>query len=220
MNERVPSPAIPPARGHLPLVLASASPQRKYLLEQAGVLNLIIHPSGLDEDSVPFSSPSPYVQELARRKAASVAARYADHWILGADTIVCVENTVMGKPADSADAARMLRRLSGQTHQVHTGYALLRPGDENPVSRALRTDVTFKKLTEEEIAWYVSTDEALDKAGAYAVQGIGTFLVRRINGSYTNVVGLPVCEVLEDLIREGVLASRPAPADEASGGGR
>ncbi len=186
------------------LILASASPRRRYLLEQAG-LPIEIIPSGYDEASVPFTAPEPYVKTLAMGKAAEVGKRHPTRWVIGADTIVVIGDAVLGKPKSMDEAREMLRRLSGQTHQVFTGYCLYR-GEGNFRRRgAVRTDVVFKTLSEKEIEWYVHTDEPFDKAGAYAIQGIGTFLVRRINGSYTNVVGLPVCEVLEDLIGEGVV---------------
>ena len=107
----------------------------------------------------------------------------------------------------------MLRHLSGQTHQVYTGYALCCRAAGRMITDAVKTDVRFKTLTEREITWYVETGEPFDKAGAYAIQGLGTFLVRRINGSYTNVVGLPVCEVIEALIREGVITLADGPGN-------
>ena len=186
------------------LILASASPRRRYLLEQAG-LPIEIIPSGYDEASVPFTTPEPYVKTLARGKAAEVGKRHPSRWVIGTDTIVVIGDAVLGKPRSMDEAREMLRRLSGQTHQVFTGYCLYRGDADFRRCGAVRTDVVFKALSEKEIEWYVHTDEPFDKAGAYAIQGIGTFLVRRIDGSYTNVVGLPVCEVVEDLIEEGVV---------------
>jgi septum formation protein len=133
--------------------------------------------------------------------------------VIGADTIVTIDNTVLGKPDHIDDARQMLKRLSGQTHLVWTGYAIICWRREVRISAAVQTDVQFKVLSDEEIEWYVQTDEPFDKAGAYAIQGLGTFLVRSINGSYSNVVGLPVCEVIETLIKKGVVrrnASKPA----------
>ena len=124
---------------------------------------------------------------------------------MGADTIVLIDGTILGKPRSRQEARSMLRRLSGQTHQVLTGYAICCHGSNRMFSDTVTTEVTFKELTEAEIEWYIHTREHFDKAGAYAIQGLGTFLVRRINGSYTNVVGLPVCEVIEFFIREGIL---------------
>ena len=121
------------------------------------------------------------------------------------NTIVAAEDRLLGKPASKEAARRMLGRLSGKTHQVYTGFCICRHSDNLKFIKAVRTDVTFKDLSENEIEWYIRTGEPFDKAGAYAIQGMGTFLVRRINGSYSNVVGLPVCEVIEILIREGIM---------------
>lgn len=186
------------------LILASQSPRRKYLLEQAG-LRFSVIPSPFDESAVAPAEPAPYVRRLAEGKADDVATRYPDAWVIGADTIVTTENHLLGKPTSPEAARRMLRRLSGKTHQVYTGFCICRQRNSVKFIDAVRTDVTFKKLSENEIEWYIQTGEPFDKAGAYAIQGMGTFLVRRINGSYSNVVGLPVCEVIEILIREGIM---------------
>ena len=186
------------------LILASQSPRRKYLLEQAG-LRFAVIPSPFDESSLPPEEPAPYVQRLAEAKAGDVAARHPDAWVIGADTIVAADNRLLGKPDSPEEARRMLARLSGKTHQVYTGYCIRRHSADITFSDAVCTDVTFKALSDREIEWYIRTGEPFDKAGAYAIQGMGTFLVRRINGSYSNVVGLPVCEVIEILIREGIM---------------
>jgi septum formation protein len=122
-------------------------------------------------------------------------------WVIGADTIVTIDNAILGKPGTPDEARQMLERLSGQSHFVYTGYAIVCKNRPTCISDAMKTDVQFKDLTDDEIDWYIQTGEPFDKAGAYAIQGMGTFLVRRINGSYTNVVGLPVCEVIEALIK-------------------
>lgn len=186
------------------LILASQSPRRKYLLEQAGLRFRVI-PSPFDESSVASAEPAAYVQNLAENKADDVAVHYPEAWVIGADTIVAAEDRLLGKPASKEAARRMLGRLSGKTHQVYTGFCICRHSDNLKFIKAVRTDVTFKDLSENEIEWYIRTGEPFDKAGAYAIQGMGTFLVRRINGSYSNVVGLPVCEVIEILIREGIM---------------
>ncbi len=186
------------------LILASQSPRRRYLLEQAGISFSVI-PSHFDEDTVPLSSPENYVRILAEAKANEVSAQYPSSWVIGADTIVLIDDTILGKPGSRDEARTMLKRLSGQTHQVLTGYAICCDAADRRFSEAITTQVLFKDLSDEEIEWYIHTKEPFDKAGAYAIQGLGTFLVRRINGSYTNVVGLPVCEVIEFLIREGIL---------------
>jgi septum formation protein len=186
------------------IILASKSPRRRYLLRQAG-LTFDVVASRFDESSVRMTVPDAYVRTLAARKAAEVAESFRDSWVIGADTIVLIDGAVMGKPASGKEARTMLEKLSGRTHQVFTGFALVCRARGRDVSEAVRTDVTFKELTAAEIDWYIDTGEPFDKAGAYAIQGLGTFLVRRINGSYTNVVGLPVCEVIERLFSEGVL---------------
>lgn len=186
------------------LILASESPRRRYLLEQAGLVFSVI-PSGFDESSVPLSSPEIYVKTLAQAKAGEIAERYPGSWVIGADTIVLIGGTILGKPASRDEARDMLKRLSGQTHQVFTGYAICCKTKNRIFSETVKTQVLFKELTDQEIEWYIHTKEPFDKAGAYAIQGLGTFLVKSISGSYTNVVGLPVCEVIEFLIKEGVV---------------
>jgi len=186
------------------LILASKSPRRRYLLEQAGIEFSVI-PSSFDENSVKLSSPDSYVRQLAESKAGDVAGQYPDSWVIGADTIVLIDGTILGKPGSRAEARTMLKILSGKTHQVLTGYCICCHRTGRLFSDAAKTDVQFKKLTQREIDWYIKSGEPFGKAGAYAIQGIGTFLVRRINGSYTNVVGLPVCEVVEFLINEKVI---------------
>ena len=186
------------------LILASQSPRRRYLLEQAGVTFTVI-PSAVNEDSIQVTDPSRYVKTLAQAKADDVAKHYPTSWVIGADTIVSIENTILGKPGNQEEARHMLARLSGQSHHVYTGYAIVCHTRQVRLTTAICTDVQFKHLNAAEIEWYIQTGEPFDKAGAYAIQGMGTFLVRRINGSYTNVVGLPVCEVIEDLLRLNVV---------------
>jgi septum formation protein len=186
------------------LILASKSPRRRYLLKQAG-LKFSVIPSSFDESSVRLSSPDVYVRQLAENKAGDISEQYPDSWVIGADTIVFIDGTILGKPGSQAEARTMLKNLSGRTHQVLTGYCICCHRTGRRFSETLKTDVCFKKLTDREIDWYISSGEPFDKAGAYAIQGIGTFLVKRINGSYTNVVGLPICEVVEFLISEKVI---------------
>ena len=192
------------------LILASKSPRRKDLLEQAGIAFEVI-PGDFDEYSIPLDEPKAYAKVLARKKANQIAAQYPDTWIIGADTIVCIDDAVLGKPSSKQNARSMLRQLSGRTHQVVTGYALVHQSKQKRITDAVRTDVRFKALTEEEIEWYIHTSEPFDKAGGYAIQGLGTSLVKAVSGSYTNVVGLPVCEVIELLYSEGVI--RPGPGE-------
>ena len=151
------------------------------------------------------STPESYVQSLAEAKSGNISNQYPDNWIIGADTIVFIDNTILGKPVSRDEAYAMLNGLSAKTHQVHTGYCICHKATNHFFSECVTTDVSFKKLSGKEIDWYINSGEPFDKAGAYAIQGIGAFLVKRINGSYTNVVGLPVCEVLDYLIKEGVV---------------
>ncbi len=186
------------------LILASQSPRRQYLLEQAG-LRFDVIPSGIDEDAIEPGRPEQYVRLLAEAKADDIARRFPDSWVIGADTIVLIGDSILGKPVSRSDARRMLQQLSGQTHQVLTGFAVFCNARQHRHSDVVCTDVHFKTLSENEIEWYIRTKEPFDKAGAYAIQGLGTFLVKGIKGSYTNVVGLPVCEVIEHLILHGVV---------------
>jgi septum formation protein len=186
------------------IILASQSPRRRYLLKQVG-LEFSVVPSSIDESSVTLSSPDGYVRVLAEKKAGDISAQYPDSWVIGADTIVLTDGRILGKPGSAADACTMLQNLSGETHQVLTGYCICCHSIGRLFSDTVKTDVSFKKLTDKEIDWYIHTGEPFGKAGAYAIQGMGAFLVKRIEGSYTNVVGLPVCEVLEFLINENVI---------------
>lgn len=186
------------------LILASQSPRRKYLLEQAG-LTFSVVVSGVSESSVPWSDPVQYTRDLALAKAEEVAGRFPESWVIGADTIVMAGEEVLEKPVSVDDARRMLTRLSGTTHQVYTGFAVAHKQKSHVHVDTVRSDVAFKSLSTLEIEWYVHTDEPYDKAGAYAIQGLGSFLVKSVNGSYTNVVGLPVCEVLDYLLRQDIL---------------
>ena len=187
------------------LILASKSPRRRYLLKQAGLTFTVI-PGNFDESTVPMSSPPEYVRRLAEAKAIDIARQYPGSWVIGADTMVSIGDHILGKPVSDSDARDMLQRLSDRIHQVYTGYCICRWSENRLYSDTVTTDVRFKALTADEIAWYIQTREPFDKAGAYAIQGLGTFLVKSINGSYTNVVGLPICEVIEFLIKEKVIS--------------
>lgn len=188
-----------------PIILASKSPRRSYLLKQAG-LPFSVVPSSIDENSIPVAAPEIYVRTLAEAKAGDIAAKYPHKWVLGADTVVVIDGKILGKPSSKEEARQMLKSLSGRTHEVLTGYSIICKTKARFFSETIKTQVQFKELTEEEIEWYINTGEPFDKAGAYAIQGLGTFLVKRINGSYTNVVGLPVCEVIEFFFKEGIMS--------------
>jgi septum formation protein len=191
------------------LVLASASPRRSELLKQAG-FKFEVHPADIAEDPRPNEDPIAYVTRLAREKAQAVFARItADSAggsdgklgglaVLGADTTVTLDNEILGKPEDSGDAARMLRRLSGRSHRVVTGVALVTATAVEVAAEV--TAVQFLTLSDEEIDAYVATGEPMDKAGAYAIQGRAAKWIPRIEGCYFNVMGLPlalVCALLE-----------------------
>ena len=177
------------------LLLASASPRRRELLRNAG-FDFDVQASQIVEEMKQGERPEEFARRAAREKAMRIAA-YSPRGrlVLGADTVVVVDGETLGKPSDPADAARMLRLLSGRTHQVHTGVCLVRAPDEVKALEHETTLVTFRELDEEEIRGYVESGEPLDKAGAYAVQGLASKFVTRISGCYSNVVGLPVARV-------------------------
>jgi septum formation protein len=188
------------------VILASASPRRAELLRSAGIA-FDIHPAHVDEDVHDEEAPDRYVLRVAEAKARTIASRFPDRLILAADTTVVVDGQILGKPRDAADAGRMLRLLSGRTHEVLSGICVIRPveaGHDNGAHgrcdvRLARTSVEFVLLTSEQIDWYVASGEPMDKAGAYAIQGLASRFVTRIDGSYSNVVGLPVALVYEML---------------------
>lgn len=186
------------------LILASKSPRRRYLLEQAGIEFEVIY-SDFDESIVTVGEPETYVKKLAQEKAGSIAAKYPQSWVIGADTLVLINGAILGKPASVEQARQMLSTLSGATHRVLSGYSIQCRAEDKVITDAVITEVRFKHLSEAEIEWYIGTKEPFDKAGAYAIQGLGTFIVKSIKGSYTNVVGLPVCEVITHLIDAGVV---------------
>jgi septum formation protein len=186
------------------IILASASPRRVELLASAGI-EFDIHPGDVPEEALPGEVPEDHVVRLAREKALNVASRVEGRFFIGADTVVVCAGEIMGKPKDSADAERMLRKLSGASHQVITGFALYDRERNDVLSGAVTTDVCFKQLRDEEIHAYIATGCPFDKAGAYAIQGGAAHMVKRIDGSYTNVVGLPLCEVVEALRAIGAL---------------
>jgi len=186
------------------LVLASASPRRAELLRSAGVA-FAVDPAHVPEQAVAGEAPLDYAQRLARDKALAVLARHHEDAVLGADTVVVVDQQLLEKPTDANDAARMLRLLSGRTHQVITGVCLIAPGFER--TEAELTQVTFSRLSGEEIALYVRSGEPMDKAGAYGIQGMASRWVTRIEGCYSNVVGLPVARVYR-MLREAETATQ------------
>ena len=183
------------------LILASASPRRRELLEMLHVENLEIRPAKGEEKPHPELTPDALVTELARCKAAEVAAAWArpEDIVGGADTVGVLDGRVLGKPKNEADAAAMLRALSGRTHTVYTGVAVERGGERR--LHAERTDVRFRTLTDAEIAAYIATGEPMDKAGAYGAQGYASLFVEHLDGDFFNVMGLPLC-ALGKLLKE------------------
>lgn len=177
------------------LILASTSPRRAELLKSAGLAFTVSHPDA-DEKLHVGETPVEYAVRTAREKAESLPAPPGTI-ILGADTVVAAEGQILGKPADADDAAAMLRLLSGKMHEVITGVCLR--SAKKTVCLHVTTAVLFRDLSDEEISAYVATGDPLDKAGAYAIQNGAAGMVRRIDGSYSNVVGLPLCEVIEAL---------------------
>jgi len=175
------------------LVLASGSPRRRELLTQAGYA-FAVRAADVDESLRAGEAPREYVERLAREKAMAVALVEAEAVVLGADTTVVVDGAVLGKPVDAADAERMLRLLSGRTHQVMTGIAVAR--GEQVSSHVETTEVVFREIEEEELRAYVRSGDAMDKAGAYGIQGHAARWIPRIEGDYFNVMGLPIAAVV------------------------
>lgn len=187
------------------MILASKSPRRFELLKQLG-LDFEVIPSKIEEDIIPGESPKEHVIRLADTKALDVGNQYPDDWVIGADTIVYVDGVILGKPTNRKEAIKMLRMISGKEHRVLTGISVRHYKKEKGECEAVETAVKVKTLSPIEMEWYVNTGEPFDKAGGYGIQGIGSFMIESINGSYTNVVGLPLCELVEMLVRLKALA--------------
>ena len=187
------------------LVLASESTRRVDILRTLGV-SFSIMPPGIDERRRPYESPKEYVLRIAYEKARKVGDLFPDKWIIGADTVVVHKGKVLGKPKTDEDAIAMLKRLRANWHKVFTGYCILNASKQIVYQDVAETKVFIKDLTDDEIAKYVGTSEPFDKAGSYAVQGRGGYMVKEIKGSYTNVVGLPICEITEALLSLGILS--------------
>ena len=179
------------------LVLASRSPRRAELLTQAGY-EFVVMPADVDESARVGESPMNLVKRLARKKVAVVAELRPEAVVLGADTVVVDREVMLGKPIDESDAAAMLRRLSGRTHEVLTGVALAAAGQY--WDDVMSTQVMFRELDDDDISWYLESGEMFGKAGGYAIQGLASRFVTRIEGSYTNVVGLPI-SVVDNLLQ-------------------
>lgn len=178
------------------IILASASPRRSELLELAGI-DFRAVPADICEDVLPGEKPTDHVMRLSREKAQAVAEAEEGRYFIGADTVVVLDDRIMGKPLDEADAFRMLSALSGRSHVVITGFTVFDRENGVCLSRSVQTEVIFRALGEQEIRDYIASGCPMDKAGAYAIQGRAVHFVRSICGSYTNVVGLPMAELYE-----------------------
>lgn len=184
------------------IVLASQSPRRRELLQRMGISQFEVIPATGEEIIEPALSPAQLVEKLSQNKANEVAQSAPDALIIAADTVVSVDGKVLGKPADPAQAVEMLTSLSGRSHHVYTGFTV-RMGDKE-ITAHEDTAVTFRTLSQEEIAAYVASGEPMDKAGSYGIQGLGCVLVSGIQGDYYNVMGLPVCALFQVLEQFGV----------------
>ena len=186
------------------LILASASPRRSELLRQLG-LDFDVIPSNIEEIVLAGETPTGHVCRLAAAKAGELADRYPEAWVIGADTIVVIKGSFLGKPATESEARTMLGMLSGCKHTVYTGVSVRCKAADVNLGEVVASEVLFKDITPEEMDWYVKTTEPYDKAGGYALQGGGAFFVREVHGSYTNVIGLPLCEAVSLLKLAGAI---------------
>jgi septum formation protein len=190
--------AFPVISSKNPLILASASPRRKDLLNQVNI-PFTVFPSDIDENGGK-GEPYEICTHLAEKKAVHAYKRESDNqWVLGADTIVVKNNVIMGKPSSNDEANRMLRYISDGDHEVITGLSIIDPSGSTAITRYVSTIVKVKKLSQNEIDSYIKSNEPFGKAGGYAIQGIGAFMIKSIEGSYSNVVGLPLFALIDSL---------------------
>jgi septum formation protein len=185
------------------LILASASPRRRELLESIRI-PFEVMPSDVPEVRGEGESPEEYVARLSREKAAAIASQHPTRWVLAADTTVLLGDQLLEKPLNRADAVRMLSAICGRTHTVYTGVTLLNLATRYHDTRVAESEVRMLPLADCDIEWYVETGEPLDKAGSYAVQGIGAMFIESVHGSYTNVVGLPLALLFQMLRKAGI----------------
>lgn len=186
------------------IVLASASPRRQQFMRELG-LNFTVATASIDETPVAREMPEAFAIRMAEEKARAVASLFPGDWIVAGDTVVCLDGAILGKPEDAERASSMLMALSGRTHVVRTGLCLYHNTDRVCEKKCVSSKVHFAHLSPELIKAYVATGEPLDKAGGYGIQGMGSVLVKEISGSYTNIVGLPMFELLELLLCHGVV---------------
>jgi septum formation protein len=179
-------------------ILASESPRRREILQSVGLKFKTI-PAHVNENYLAGEGPQEHVKRLSRDKAMVIAQKYPNAWVLGADTIVVIDGIILGKPKNKTQAKKMLKRLSGCEHKVFTGFSIVHIASKINQTKVIQSAVRFKTISSEELDWYLACDEPYDKAGGYAIQGKGAYFIQSIRGSYTNVIGLPLCEVLETL---------------------
>jgi septum formation protein len=192
------------------MILASASPRRRKLLNDLGI-TFDIRPARIREQKRAGELPEVFARRLALEKAQLIAEQYPEAWVLGADTIVVLKDRILGKPEDREDAQKLLMRLTGREHEVLTGFCLASAGERRQAVGVVASRVTFGRFPAEIVAAYIRTGEPLDKAGAYGIQGLGGFLIKEIAGSYSNVVGLPLAEVVKEMLHFGII--QPAPGE-------
>ncbi len=185
------------------IILASASPRRKEILEKTG-LKFRVDTGDYEEDMGLGLEPHELARFLSHEKVKAISGKYKDALVIAADTFIVFRDKLLGKPRTKKEAGRMLKTLSGKAHSVITGFTILDTGSKKKVSRSVETKVYFKRLTAGEIEAYVNSKEPLDKAGAYAIQGLGAIIVRKIEGDYFNVMGLPLSTLVENLKKFGV----------------
>ncbi len=186
------------------LILASGSPRRRTFLEDLG-LEFEVRVADIPEDPLPAESPYEFVRRLAAEKAETISARFDSYWVLAADTVVVLDDEILGKPENEDHAVSMLMRMAGRRHEVLTGFCICCAAESVMIRQAVSTSVYFTNFSEATAVAYVNTKEPLDKAGSYGIQGRGGILVEKINGSYSNVVGLPLSEVIGELMRFGIV---------------
>jgi septum formation protein len=197
------------------IILASGSPRRRQYLEDMGLV-FQVQTADVDERPHADEDPADFVVRMAREKAAAVRAAFPESWVISGDTVVCLGRRILGKPVDADHAVAQLLALAGVDHRVMTGFCIAHAGRRVEIARSVTTTVRFTAFSEATARAYVAAGESLDKAGAYAIQGKGACLVEAIDGSYSNVVGLPLCEVLHVLETNGVI--EPFAASERHGG--
>lgn len=186
------------------IILASGSPRRKQFLEEMG-LKFSIELANVNEYPMNNELPDDFVMRMAKEKAVAVAENFTNFCVISGDTVVCLGNEILGKPADKIEAVELLMSLAGCLHEVKTGFCVIHPAKELFIKRVVTTEVLFGNYSRALAEAYVNTGESMDKAGGYGIQGRGTFLVQSIKGSYSNVVGLPVNELLEVLLLHNII---------------